>query len=413
MPSPSDTPPDGMYRERRRLHCAALDLARDFVSIEQSVSFADCKECKMIMKRLGLAATLATAVLPASLASAADVWGLKAGTPDLKSATTLAFGPEDILFVGDAKGATVFAVATGNTKGDAAKASINIDDLPTAIANELHAKQVVINDLAVNPGTGAAFVAVTADESAALVQIDGAGKISQVSLKDVKFSKAILADAPEDKVVGEGRRAANRRTESITDIAFFENKVLVSGLSNAQSPSTVRELNFPFAEADKGIGVEIYHAAHGKSEDYSAMRTFVPMMIDGEPSILGAYVCTPLVKIPVKELSASGEKIKATTVAELGNRNRPLDMIAYSKGGADYLLLSNSARGVMKITTAGLKENKGLTEPVGGGGTAGQQFETVESMAGVIQLDKLNEISALVLVQAEGGPQNLKTIELP
>lgn len=367
----------------------------------------------MILKRLGLAATLATAVLPASLASAADVWGLKAGTPDLKSATTLAFGPEDILFVGDAKGATVFAVATGNTKGDAAKASINIDDLPTAIANELHAKQVVINDLAVNPGTGAAFVAVTADESAALVQIDGAGKISQVSLKDVKFSKAILADAPEDKVVGEGRRAANRRTESITDIAFFENKVLVSGLSNAQSPSTVRELNFPFAEADKGIGVEIYHAAHGKSEDYSAMRTFVPMMIDGEPSILGAYVCTPLVKIPVKELSASGEKIKATTVAELGNRNRPLDMIAYSKGGADYLLLSNSARGVMKITTAGLKENKGLTEPVGGGGTAGQQFETVESMAGVIQLDKLNEISALVLVQAEGGPQNLKTIELP
>ena len=270
-----------------------------------------------------------------------------------------------------------------------------------------------INDLAVNPRTGAAFVAVSADNKAALVQIDGAGKISSLPLTDVTFSKAALADAPEDKVVGEGRRAANRRTESITDIAFFENKVLVSGLSNAQSPSTVRELNFPFADSDKGIGVEIYHAAHGKSEDYAAMRTFVPMMIDGEPSILGAYVCTPLVKIPVKELSASGEKVKATTVAELGNRNRPLDMIAYNKDGADYLLLSNSARGVMKITTAGLKENKGLSEPVSGGGTAGQKFETVESMAGVVQLDKLNETSALVLLQAEGGPQNLKTIELP
>lgn len=366
----------------------------------------------MILKRNCLTA-MAVCLMPISLASAADVWGLKAGTPDLKSATTLAFGPEDILFVGDAKGAAVFAVATGNTEGDAAKASINIDDLPAAIANELHAKAVVINDIAVNPRTGAAFVAVTADDAAALVQIDGAGKISSLSLKDVKFSKATLANAPEDKIVGEGRRAANRRNESITDIAFFENKVLVSGLSNAQSPSTVRELNFPFADADKGIGVEIYHAAHGKSEDYSAMRTFVPMMIDGEPSILGAYVCTPLVKIPVKELSASGEKVKATTVAELGNRNRPLDMIAYNKDGADYLLLSNSARGVMKITTAGLKENKGLSEPVSGGGTAGQQFETVESMTGVVQLDKLNETSALVLVQAEGGPQNLKTIELP
>jgi hypothetical protein len=112
-------------------------------------------------------------------------------------------------------------------------------------------------------------------------------------------------------------------------------------------------------------------------------------------------------------LSAAGEKVKATTVAELGNRNRPLDMISYSKDGAEYLLLSNSARGVMKISTAGLKENKGLTEPVSGGGTAGQKYETVESMTGVVQMDKLNETSALLLVQAEGGPQNLKTIALP
>ncbi len=88
-------------------------------------------------------------------------------------------------------------------------------------------------------------------------------------------------------------------------------------------------------------------------------------------------------------------------------------MIAYKNDGADYLLLSNSARGVMKIMTAGLKESKGLSEPVSGGGRTGQQVETVESMAGVVQLDKLNDSSALVLLQAEGGPQNLKTIELP
>lgn len=369
----------------------------------------------MKMNRLILT-VLAACVTPlcAGLsAEAADVWGLKPGTPDLKSASTLAFGPEDILFVGDAKGAAVFAIATGNNEGDASKASINIDDLPAAIANEIQAKQVVINDIAVNPRTGSAFVAVSADEKAALVQIDGAGKISQLSLKDIKFSRAELSNAPEDKVVGEGRRAQNRRNESITDIAYFENKLLVSGLSNAQSPSTVRELSFPFADSDKGIGVEIYHAAHGKSEDYAAMRTFVPIMIDGEPSILAAYVCTPLVKIPLKELSASGEKVKGTTVAELGNRNRPLDMFAYTKDGAEYLLLSNSARGVMKITTAGLQQNKGLTEPVSGGGTAGQSYEKVESMAGVVQLDKLNDSSALVLVQAEGGPQNLKTVALP
>ena len=48
-----------------------------------------------------------------------------------------------------------------------------------------------------------------------------------------------------------------------------------------------------------------------------------------------------------------------------------------------------------------------------GGGTAGQQFETVESMKGVVQLDKLNANSALLLVQNEAGRQDLKTVALP
>jgi hypothetical protein len=341
----------------------------------------------MSLRTLSLACSLLLASLSGS--HAADIWGLSKGTPEMKSATTLAFGPEDILFVGDAQSATVFAISTGDTKGDPAQASINIEDLPKSIGSVLHADSVIINDLAVNPRTGL------------------------LSLADVSYSKVTLADAPEDKVVGEGRRAMNRRLESITDIAFFENKVLVSGLSNAQSPSTVRELNFPFTESDKGIGIEIYHAAHGKSEDYAAMRTFVPMMIDGEPSLLGAYVCTPLVKIPVKDLTTSGQKVKATTVAELGNRNRPLDLIVYDKDGASHLLLSNSARGVMKISTAGLKENSGLTEPVKDGGKAGQLYEDVVSMAGVVQMDKLNDHAALILIHPENGTQDLKTVPLP
>jgi len=374
--------------------------------------WTDRTQLKEFVMHLKLLAVLI--VLPTSMSvRAADIWGLNSGTPEMKSATTLAFGPEDILFVGDAKAATVFAIATGDKEGDAAAASINIENLPKAIGDVLHAKDVVINDLAVNPRTGSAFVAVAADDKAALVKIDGAGKITSLPLNSVKFAKVELADAPEDKIVTQGRRVTNRRMDSITDIAFFENKVLVSGLSDSQSPSTVRELNFPFTASDKGMAIEIYHAAHGKSEDASAMRTFVPMMIDGEPSLLGAYVCTPLVRIPVKDLKSAGEKVKATTVAELGNMNRPLDMIAYEKDGQSFLLLSNSARGVMKITTAGLKENKGLTEPVRDGEKAGQGYVSVDSMAGVIQMDKLNDHAALILVHPDNGTQNLRTVPLP
>lgn len=342
---------------------------------------------------------------------AADPWGLKRGTPDLQSAGSLVFGPEDILFVGDTKSAAVFAIATGNTEGDAAQASINLENLAGAVGDVVGGT-ATINDLATNPRTGNVFVSVTANGKPAIVQIDGAGKVSQLSLKDVRFAKATLADAPEDKEVGEGRRRRNNRQDAITDLAWYEGKLLISGLRSGDAPSSVRELNFPFADADKGMGIEIFHAAHGRNEDYAAVRTFVPLTIDGQPSLLAAYVCTPLVKIPLKELEEAGDRIKATTVAELGNRNRPLDMISYTKDGGEFLLLSNSARGVMKITTAGLSENKGLTEPVRGGGAAGQSYETIASLEGVVQMDKLNDSHAIVLIDSN-GQLNLKTVALP
>jgi hypothetical protein len=339
----------------------------------------------------------------------ADQWGLERGTPDIKSAGKLTFGPDDILFIGDTKSATVFAVATGNREGNASKASINVDDLATKIGDVVGGTATV-NDLATNPATGNVFAAVTADGKPAIVQIDGAGKITQLALKDVRYSKAVLANAPADGATG--RRRRNPRNDSITDIVWYEGKVLVSGLRSGDAPSSVRELVFPFAKSDKGVGVQIYHAAHGKDEDTSAMRTFVPLMIEGKPSLLAAYQCTPLVKIPLDELAAAGERITGTTVAELGNRNQPLDMISYEKAGTGFLLLTNSARGVMKISTAGLSKNNGLTERVSGGGAAGQSYVTIDSLQGVVQMDKLNATHAVVLVEKDGR-QNLKTVVLP
>jgi hypothetical protein len=100
-------------------------------------------------------------------------------------------------------------------------------------------------------------------------------------------------------------------------------------------------------------------------------------------------------------------------VAELGNRNQPLDMFVYKKDGKSFLLLSNSARGVMKISTDNIRENAGITAPVRGGGTAGQTYETIKVLAGVEQMDRLNDEHAIVLAKGEGGASDLKTVELP
>jgi len=105
--------------------------------------------------------------------------------------------------------------------------------------------------------------------------------------------------------------------------------------------------------------------------------------------------------------------VKGTTIAELGNGNTPLDMIVYTKGGKDYLLMSNTKRGVMKIELEKAGSVEALTEPVRGGGTKGLSFETIASLKNVMQLAKLDNDHALILVKGEGGLHNLETIEMP
>ena len=169
---------------------------------------------------------------------------------------------------------------------------------------------------------------------------------------------------------------------------------------------------FPFAKTEGGTSVEIWHAAHGKFETRSPVRTFAVFDVGGQPNVLAAYTCTPLVRFPLSDLKP-GSKIKGTTIAELGNRNRPLDMIVYQKEGKDYLLMANSARGVMKVDVQKIDETDGVTDAVKGGGTAGLPYDTIKDLKGVVQLDKLDKDHALLLVQSESGGLNLQSVQLP
>ncbi len=355
-------------------------------------------------------------LLAVSTGYSAD-WGLKEGHPEVKSVGALAFGPDGILFVGDTKAATIFAFETGDTKGDRANVRIQLEGLNKQVATLLGTtpEQITINDLATNPLTGNVFLSVTKGKGAeavpAIVRISATGQLSEISLKKIPFQKVVLTSAPEDKEVVRNGRTSNPRDDAITDLAYAEGKVFASGLAAGTAPSSVHQIPFPFADGLTGTSVEIFHGAHGRVENYAAIRTFVPMTINGEPSLLAGFVCTPLVRFPIDHLKSS-EKARGTTVAELGNRNKPLDMIAYQKDGKDYLLLSNSARGVMKISTENIARTDGITEPVKEG-TAGQSYETIKELDGVVQLDRLNDDNIIVIVQVAGGSQDLRTVPLP
>jgi hypothetical protein len=233
-----------------------------------------------------------------------------------------------------------------------------------------------------------------------------------VALEKVKFSRAELPDAPVEGVVGQGQRQSNPRGESITDLAFLEDRVLIAGLSNEEFASTLRAIPFPFKTVANGTSVEIYHGAHGRFETRAPIRTFVPFKVGNEAQLLAAYTCTPLVQFPVNALKP-GAKLKGKTIAELGNRNRPIDMVVYHKDGKDFLLLANSSRGIMKIQTDDIEKTGSIEAPVPDGGKKGLPYQTIENWKGVSQLDLLDATHALVLHQNEGGPLTLESMPLP
>jgi hypothetical protein len=152
----------------------------------------------------------------------------------------------------------------------------------------------------------------------------------------------------------------------------------------------------------------MYHGSHARYETNAPVRTFLTYTVDGQPTVLAAYTCTPIVKIPVADLKP-GAKVKATTIAELGNMNRPIDMIAYKAGGQQYFMMANSARGVMKLSAAGLEKYEPITTPIKD--KAGIPYEVL-GLKNVTQLDKVDDANAVILVAEAGKPADLKTIAL-
>jgi hypothetical protein len=355
-----------------------------------------------------LAAIVAmTTVAVAQAASLTE--GMKKGTPALKSAGACTFAPEGILLVGDPQAAAIYAIATGDKSAGSPSEALKIEKIDEKIAALLGTtpKDILINDLAVNPETGSTFITVSRgkgpDATPAIVRVDSSGKLGEFPLKDVMFSQATIPNAPT-----EGRA----KQEVTTDLQFTGGQVIVAGLSNEEFASQLRVLAFPFKKVEGGTSVEIWHGAHGAFETRSPVRTFAVFDVGGQPNVLAAYTCTPLVKFPLSDLKP-GTKVKGTTIAELGNRNRPLDMIVYQKDGKDYLLMANSARGVMKVDVGKIDETNGVTEHIKGGGTAGLPYETIKELKGVDQLDKLDKNHALLLVRSDSGGLDLKSVHLP
>jgi len=363
---------------------------------------------RMFLTALALVGSLAGQSSAADLASQ-----MTRGNAELQSAGPIAFAPEGILLAADPKSAAIVAIATGDVSRASTTAEYAIDKIDEKIAAALgsSAKEIQIVDMATNPSSGLVYVSVARgrgpEAKAVLLRVKPDGTLEEVATRNVPTASVKLPNPADDNP----NARTNPRTESITDLAYVNGKVFIAGLSNEEFASNLRSVAFPFQpQVSTGSGIEIFHGAHGKVETRSPVRTFAAYNIDGKEHLLAAYTCTPLVTIPVAELQP-GQKVRGTTVAELGNQNRPLDMVIYKKDGKDYILMANSARGLMKITTDKIATQESILAKVAD--TAGLAYEKIEAPTGVVQLDRLSDSLAVVLIQTKDGATNLKSIALP
>ncbi|MCH6560154.1 hypothetical protein IH799_07360, partial [candidate division KSB1 bacterium] len=83
---------------------------------------------------------------------------------------------------------------------------------------------------------------------------------------------------------------------------YADGKLYVAGLSNEEFASTLWQVDFPFKNDATFTTLEIFHAAHGKYETNSPIRTFLAYKVNNYAHILASYLCTPMVSFPVADL---------------------------------------------------------------------------------------------------------------
>ena len=311
----------------------------------------------------------------------------------IDGANVLAFGPDNILFVGDSKGGKLYAIAT---KADELKDAVpyNMEGFDIMMAEKLNieSRDVIINDMKIHPVSQEAYVSIKLGH-----QPDAKSVIAVVNpaTKDVQFLEITNNDTQSISINNPASselmfwKETPASSLNITDIDYNEGYVYVAGLTNSEFASTLRKIKYPFTDSQEMVNsVEIYHAVHTQNETRAPIRTMLFDELDGKSTLLASYTCTPLVTIPTEDIQKDAD-VKGKTIAELGYGNTPIDMLVVTTQGFDgsmskSLIVTNKNRGGTMIplnsVIAGAKGN----------GMAGQRAMFATGLDGIQEIPTAN-----------------------
>jgi DNA-binding beta-propeller fold protein YncE len=342
------------------------------------------------------------------------------GNPKIKNIESISFGPNGLLLIGG--DSRVVTVETGDTKAiDWAKTEISEIDQALAGKLGLKAKDIEIKKLAVNPASKKAYVAVRSlkNNQYVILTIDGAGKINEFSLEDVKFMSYPLA-------------SGNKAVSKITDLTWAGKRIVVATQAGDTFSSRVFAIDPAAKDSLTSFSTETYHTGHGQWETKAPILCLMSFEEDGKTKIAGSFTCTPIVKYSLDEMKPDA-KVKGVSVVELGRGNQPRSMFAYEKDGKKYILLNANRRfqakdpigpnanWVARVDFDLLSETKNVNEkalwridPTNGKAADSKTDRAIiaKDYFGTVQMDKLDGATALVFREEKGGLA-LRALPLP
>ncbi|MEM7561537.1 MAG: hypothetical protein AAF353_00665 [Pseudomonadota bacterium] len=342
----------------------------------------------------------------------------------LGSAGVMTFGPGNTLFVGDNKRGlvhafelpeTAFNDQSGYTLGRAEsfEGRTLVENLGKHLGDLMgtNPESITVNDVVVHRASKQIFLSVHRghgpDAVPAIFRVSE-GELELVNLDTAKHTSVQLS-VPIDERLEFGQPL---NTLAITDIDYFDGEIFVAGLSNETFSSTLRRISYPFTGAVQTSSIEIWHAVHAQYETRAPIITQDIRVIDGTPTLIAVYACTPLVRIPISELT-DGAKVRGTMIGELGFGNTPIDIVSFTNpmDKQDYVLVTNTNRSAVQVSIDAIGTAEAM--PSGEGvqpvfSTAGVPQFTMP-LSGTLQMALIDPQWAVVL---RHDPENVGNIEL-
>jgi hypothetical protein len=234
----------------------------------------------------------------------------------LRSAGVVAFGPDNVLFVGDIAGSAIHAFAlrdkdltpqSGVTLGNFQ--NFEGVDLVLGLNVKLAAlmattyDNIVVNDMAVHEPTKQIILSVErgrgADVIPAMVKVNH-GQLEVLNLDEIPHSSVSIANEPDENARLEFEP---QRVYAITDLKYYNGEVFVTGISNQRFASTLYRIPYPFTGGKSTSTVEIWHPVHGEFETRAPIIRHLVREVRGEPQLFAVYGCTPVARFPLAALN--------------------------------------------------------------------------------------------------------------